>query len=398
MAKVNINTTVKELLDYLSSIENCVNDENARQSQFSELLGDRPEPILISGPDEENPSDISVEPELLEIDKEGIESQMKDKGIEAIAFYAPYHFFGDRYWGIYYYADATAYFCEELFGKVNTNTLKRAITIIREHELFHFTIEVMFTMLELIFRTPIYEPLWYDQKAKELEEALATAVKFNKSSGQLKSKLNKLLSTLPNGYKNYSNYISEQDFKQGLTDLIFPVLRSKLIRQNLDRVFQELKELTDPSTKDKLFQNILEFFNNFISLHPSPIYAIFFTHYPYLLPREDVPERLLIKHGDKWIVSGPRFPVYNGCKVDVYVGDHEPPHIHIFIPPDEEKGSYYYPSLQPYRKDKNVPPPPLSNSDKKKLRNYFKKYGNKIVEKLKQAYPNHSEAHKLPEI
>jgi hypothetical protein len=398
MAKVNINTTVKELLDHLGSIENCVNDENARQSQFSELLGDRPEPILISGPDEENPSDISVEPELLEIDREGIKSQMKDKGIEAIAFYAPYHFFGDRHWGIYYYADATAYFCEELFGKVNTNTLKRAITIIREHELFHFTIEVMFTMLELIFRTPIYKPMWYDQKAKELEEALATAVKFNKSSGQLKSKLNKLLSTLPNGYKNYSNYISEQDFKQGLTDLIFPVLQSKLIRQNLDRVFQELKELTDPSTKDKLFQNILEFFNNFISLHPSPIYVIFFTHYPYLLPREDVPERLLIKRGDKWIVSGPRFPVYNGCKVDVYVGDHEPPHIHIFIPPDEEKGSYYYPSLQPYRKDKNVPPPPLSNSDKKKLRNYFKKYGDKIVEKLKQAYPNHPEAQTLPEI
>ena len=392
MAKVNINTTVKELLDHLGSIENCVNDENTRQSQFSELLGDRPEPILISGPDEENPSDISVEPELLEIDREGVKSQMKDKGIEAIAFYAPYHFFGDRYWGIYYYADATAYFCEELFGKVNTNTLKRAITIIREHELFHFTIEVMFTMLELIFRTPIYKPIQNDQKAKELEEALATAVKFNKSSGQLKSKLKKLLSTLPNGYKNYGNYISEQDFKQGLTDLIFPVLRSKLIIQNLDQA------LADLSSKDKLFQEIMKFFNNFISLHPSPIYTIFFTHYPYLLPREDVPERLLIKHGDKWIVSGPRFPVYNGCKVDVYVGDHEPPHIHIFIPPDEEKGSYYYPSLQPYRKDKNVPPPPLSNSDKKKLRNYFKKYGDKIVEKLKQAYPNHPEAQILPEI
>jgi hypothetical protein len=387
MAKANINTTVKELLDHLGSIKNCVNDENARQSQFSELLGDRPEPILISGPDEENPSDISVEPELLEIDRKGIESQMKDKGIEAIAFYAPYHFFGDRYWGIYYYADATAYFCEELFGKVNTNTLKRAITIIREHELFHFTIEVMFTMLELIFRTPIYKPIQNDQKARELEEALATAVKFNKSSGQLKSKLKKLLSTLPNGYKNYGNYISEQGFKQGLTDLIFPVLQSKLIRQNLNQV------LADLSSKDKVAQNILEFFNNFISLHPSPIYAIFFTHYPYLLPREDVPERLLIKRGDKWIVSGPKLPEYNGCKVDAYVGEHEPPHIHIFIPPDKEKGKYLYPSLEPYKDE-----PPLSNSDKKKLRNYFKKYGDKIVEKLKQAYPNHPEAHTLPEI
>jgi hypothetical protein len=70
----------------------------------------------------------------------------------------------------------------------------------------------------------------------------------------------------------------------------------------------------------------------------------------------------------------------------------EPPHIHVFIPPEKEKGKYFYPTLEPFKEEQ-----PLSNSEKKKLKEYFKIYGEKILEKIKQAFPNYPDKHKFPD-
>jgi hypothetical protein len=67
----------------------------------------------------------------------------------------------------------------------------------------------------------------------------------------------------------------------------------------------------------------------------------------------------------------------------VYSNDHEPPHFHLFSPPEREFGrGYSWPDLKPI----NPRSPSLTIKLKKALQSYFEQYGEAIRVELQQVY------------
>ena len=104
---------------------------------------------------------------------------IKEHGIEAIAFYAPFHF--HREWGIYVIEDKLYGFAYDVW-LANTNInfhkiLYLCLIAVLEHELFHFCTEFFSLIAEYFANNPVY--IQYTDKSMKpyfpLEEALANA-------------------------------------------------------------------------------------------------------------------------------------------------------------------------------------------------------------------------------
>lgn len=291
------------------------------------------------------------------INRKKISQDIKKYGIEAIAWYALFHYYTEDEWGIYYDLDGVIYFTEQIFGQIDINLVKKSLNIIRTHEIFHFQTEMAFTIKELLSRLlpfSFHGPLYHD-RYKDLEEALATAIMYRRFRGQSKYKqhLSYLLNGLPDGYSNYQSYLSNRRFIEGLSDL-----------------FSYL------------------FFSFFYYKSPHPFLGVLFPANYFFISEERVPQRIIIN--TQYCVFGPRFLYYDGIKINVYTNDHPPPHVHIFTLKDKERGRFLYPTFDPYNGS------PLTNDEKKKLERYWKRYGAKIKEKLKQVYPNCEEVKSEP--
>jgi hypothetical protein len=303
-----------------------------------------------------SPLSISIEGDI-EYNRDIVKGKIREEGIEAIAWYAPIHHYGRYYWGIYYDLNAIVYFCEELFGRpVDTNLLNEGIKIIRNHELFHFKIEMLWTSIEIACNNPKYYTSYYNVN-NPYEEALATAIQYKKAY-KYRKRLKDILDNLPYGYNEYKDYLSNSKFREAISEIL----------SSVSYIPESIKNHLDLGT-------------------------IFFNDKPFIIPETRVPEWLLIDQNNTWIKTDKRFPSYCGCKVQVYSNEHEPPHIHIFIPANKEKGSYIYPDLTPYRNST-----PLSNNDLNRLRRYFEKHSNIIIEKIRKVYPNFPNAHIIPPI
>lgn len=155
-----------------------------------------------------------------EIGKEGIEKiikEIKEKGIEAIAFYAPFHFY--ERWGVYFLEDklyALAHFILNLLGPQSLlsfyEVLEICVRAILKHEFFHFKTELFSTIAEEMTRRRIY--IQYFQKSQPyspLEEALANA--FMISSRiiiPIKKEMEYICNNSPPGYRDYYKYVGRK--------------------------------------------------------------------------------------------------------------------------------------------------------------------------------------------
>ncbi|MEM2619388.1 MAG: hypothetical protein QXL58_04970 [Candidatus Hadarchaeales archaeon] len=84
--------------------------------------------------------------------------EMREWGIEALAFYAPYHFYGTN-WGIYFYEDRLLSFAYHLWKKCGGpfgESFILAFKFVHKHELFHFNLEFLSTVGEEITGKNIY--------------------------------------------------------------------------------------------------------------------------------------------------------------------------------------------------------------------------------------------------
>jgi hypothetical protein len=84
-------------------------------------------------------------------------------GIDVLAWYQPYHIYGDR-WGIYLRLDGVAYVAFETLaahggsGLPRRHAVRAAMEGLLRHEESHFEVEVFATSLEMTLGDPIYLP------------------------------------------------------------------------------------------------------------------------------------------------------------------------------------------------------------------------------------------------
>jgi len=135
---------------------------------------------------------------------ETIRKDIQKVGIEAIAFYAPYHTYGLNY-GIYFYEDRLLSFVNHLQSSLPQRTFYEifcaVFRFILKHELFHFKIELVSTISERILQRQLYRYI-----PRDTEENLAQAYAFRaRIQPDIKRALEKFFLSIPM-YKNFKMY------------------------------------------------------------------------------------------------------------------------------------------------------------------------------------------------
>jgi hypothetical protein len=156
-----------------------------------------------------------------EIGKENVDEvikEIKGKGVEAIAFYAPFHFY--ERWGVYFFEEklyALAYFILKSLGPQPHLSFYEVLEVcfrsILEHEIFHFKTELFSTIAEEMIRHPsIYAPYFQrNQPYSQLEEALANAFMISSRIViPIKKEMENICNNSPPGYKDYHKYVTRK--------------------------------------------------------------------------------------------------------------------------------------------------------------------------------------------
>lgn len=170
--------------------------------------------------------DKKIEEEKDELERISKETwkEMERSGLDIVAFYAPYHIYG-RNWGIYFYETkifSFAYIVWQRCGGSFSEVLNTIFKFILTHEMFHFKVELLFTIDEEVGCGVSYSSHVKNNSSQELEEALATSVSLRKRIiPTIKAELEKICQNLPNGYGKWNTYASPRAFDTGLRRL-FP--------------------------------------------------------------------------------------------------------------------------------------------------------------------------------
>lgn len=214
------------------------------------------------------------------IEKDEILEIFKKRGIEAIAWYAPFHYFEADDWGIYYNLNVLKCLSEEIFGTVTFENILKIVSSIRYHEIFHFLIEMAISRLELmilLFNQKLDIEKIYELRNKIKEEVLATAYQYLKT--QNKDELEYIFSNLPTPYSDYKNIIKKFDIE---------------LNYFFHEIFNVNNELNDlfRSVTTMWVVLILDQGMRFSELN---IFSeILFKESSFLIPPEYVPERIII--------------------------------------------------------------------------------------------------------
>jgi len=288
------------------------------------------------------------------------------KVVEALAWYVSFH--QSRKWGIYLRVRGLSYLSNFFITKNNLNDIneriKRAFEVLFYHEFFHFLTDIVSAHMEMVYKKALYNDYLDFLKSSTtpnslcIEEALANAYILRRIQKRFHPRIKVFFKKQPYPYSDFVNFVSENDFLKGKRKLgaivrlqNIPTIIAHALNHFPDRVepFWEFVFNVDP---EKLF------------IPHIPLYFVFETH----------PNGSL------------RFkpPIMYGTQIAVYVSDHTPPHIHVWVPADNKKdGRYLYPTLEPY-----MGAPPLSNKKRKKVQKVIEKYKDKIesyiIERQKQ--------------
>lgn len=159
-------------------------------------------------------------------------------GIDAVALYAPIHFFGSDKWGIYIHERRFFGLCsaliDELRGGANdwNGVVADLYQALMRHEYFHSAVELFSLTFEDI-AGPLdesncaynsYFDVVYSKsfpKTNCIEETLATASEFNirfSTPGFLKA-LKNISVKMPEAYSNWRAYSDPEEFCMGVQDL-----------------------------------------------------------------------------------------------------------------------------------------------------------------------------------
>lgn len=160
-----------------------------------------------------------------------LDSAWSTRGIDALAWYHPFHLSGDR-WGIYVPLTTIHYGAERWFGSRRLSLPRRAalaFQFVLGHEVIHHACEYAVSQYELVLRASCWAAArdriqnaqleWFDT-----EEALANAHGFRKVLGTRPRVnvdwLRESLRQSPTGYRDYELALSDEGFQDHLLEVL----------------------------------------------------------------------------------------------------------------------------------------------------------------------------------
>lgn len=287
-------------------------------------------------------------------------------GTEALAFYAPFHFYGPRFWGIYVrdkglVSLACKYKGSRQLTPSDSWILRSAYYFLLEHEYFHFQTEVAASRFEFVSSvSSAYADFFHDRYGSWMEEGIANANAYRNlqhhEDGQLDfTRLESfkgfaaswMKKNQPSGYRDFDRWSkSDHYFGKGMR-----AMTARLI--GLSAAHNPTLQNVDPYC--------LEFYKR-STYSRVPIVRVHDSSVP-------------------WLQAAKMFPKANGLQVFVYTKDHKPVHIHVEFPGSGKTTKLSWPDLDPIRGE-----PHLSGKEKSDLITYMKKYHDDIHAKLCVAY------------
>jgi hypothetical protein len=271
------------------------------------------------------------------------------QGADTLAYYLPYHFYPEGIWGVYLRTKGILELAAELKATPITNgsdaAIRAAQITLFEHEVFHCLTEAAATRAEIVVRSPVYHPYFWDRYASFHEEAVANAY----AHGTIQRK--------------YPAFIAQLDSwmrSQGAGYRDFHWYAGRLLRKGKLKCSHHIIRFAPP-----------------IGPLPRKLPADFLFRKAVKIPTYVVLDAEIASS-----VLRP-FPKHNGVLVKVHSREHPPPHIHVEMPPGKEVSRYEWPSLEPLDRD-----PSLSSKQQARLREYLQMYGNEVCEKLRSVYKN----------
>lgn len=187
-----------------------------------------------------------------EIGKQNRDEALKaieSNGIDAVALYAPVHFFGDKKWGVYIHERRFFGLCfaihEELGGRTETwdGLVADLHKVLLRHEYFHSAVELFALMFEDVagplddstcayksYFDSIYTTCFPETDC--LEESLATASEFcpRFSTVGFTRALKSITLRMPIAYSNWRKYARANEYQKGEQAL------AAEIRQNAEQI------------------------------------------------------------------------------------------------------------------------------------------------------------------
>lgn len=173
-----------------------------------------------------------------------IKTNLENEGIEALAFYIPFHF-SPYLWGIYIKEDGINYLANNMRLKLtpkstHINVYREYVySFLLDHEFFHFIEELAFSFLELKkckahFLNDYNEWKPYNKKSEALANAYALKRIKNNS---IKKFMIKQLQEQPSGYKDFRSVINNIKLN------LFQRITTEVGDFDYYKLFKELKEL-----------------------------------------------------------------------------------------------------------------------------------------------------------
>ena len=181
-------------------------------------------------PDEE-PHDAGFEP-WDPPDGGDVRRRMTEEGIEFLAVYAPYTYWGAD-WGVYFFANRIYDFASSLvaedprLGHSSRHLLDGLMTMIQAHEMTHFRVE----LAAMHYRSATgfdHYSRYHDQFAfaapgsDAMEEAIATAIELREGREgypDVARALARRTATMPRGYRDHRRYSTDAGFDLGTRKL-----------------------------------------------------------------------------------------------------------------------------------------------------------------------------------
>lgn len=297
------------------------------------------------------------------------DSEVSAGGIEALAYYAPFHFYR-RSWGIYIRDFGLAYIAAKFKGSPvlvagDAWIVRAAYWFLWRHEYFHFLTEVASTRMEVLSGQPIlYQASFSDPSASWLEEAMANAhaymqLRTHVDDGLTQGQVDEFLRWAadwmkgqPQGYRDYDRWSpSVRAFNDGRRLLVGRMLEwaDFLTTHHGSRGLALRSKLTE-------------------ARHVRAFDDADYGHVPVVRVHDSaVP----------WIRYARYFPPRDGLRVEVHTREHAQPHIHVKFA-DKDEVRLAWSSLEPLDKERA-----LSTGERSRVQDYVDGMFHKIDKKVR---------------
>jgi mRNA-degrading endonuclease RelE of RelBE toxin-antitoxin system len=207
-------------------------------------------PQLFPGPVDDEWAVPDGFPDDSEMGTAVVKAQVKDLGVEALAWYRSFHFEPQGQWGIYLLDRGVYYLAKEHFAKafplphddsVVQTCIQQAVELLYQHELFHFITDVAATTLELN-ASPDPTGLYIDYSDNRfkngvaelgvpgfLEEAMANEharwrIFFRNKNDEQKDIILDFMDRQPDGYRHHRGVKHHRSWREGLNHLANHIL------------------------------------------------------------------------------------------------------------------------------------------------------------------------------